>query len=307
MSRHRVHVLGGLTVFVSPGGPLPIARSCHSVLGYLITYRDRCISRIELAETLWPDHDSEHARRCLSTALWRLKKATGPGPSLLTFRGGDEVSINWEAAWVDSIALELRAQPLLRVKPEALRRDALDRLQRGLRLYKGDYLIGIDDEWAAIERQRLRNLYFDGLYHLTVAYAAVADWIQVLDWGRRLNREEPLREDVQRLLMRAYAATGNRAKAAAQYQQCHALLHAELGVGPMAETQALYHQLIASNAPETSAQPSAVPVPLVRLRRRIARLRRVLASSQPQLDQAIDYLARADLPQINDRSNAAGK
>ena len=301
MSRLRVRVLGGLTVFVTPGAALPIARSCLSVLGYLITYRNRCISRIKLAETLWPNHDNEHARRSLSTALWRLKKATGSGPPLLTFRGGDEVSFNWEApAWVDSVALELRLQPLLRLKPDALKRDALSRLQRGVRLYRGDYLIGIDDEWAWLERQRLRNLYFDGLYHLTLAYAAMSDWVRVLEWGRHLNLEEPLREDVHRLLMRAHASSGNRAKAVAQYRQCQAILHTELGVEPMAETQDLYHQLIASNAPETLPPPSAAPEPLLRLRRRIARLRRVLVSSEQQLDQAIDYLARADLPQVND-------
>jgi DNA-binding SARP family transcriptional activator len=271
------------------------------VLGYLIAYRDRRISRVELAETLWPDHDSEHARRCLSTALWRLKKTNGSGPSLLTFRTADEVSLNWAApTWADSVAFELRVQPLLRLKPEALGRDAVNRLERGLRLYRGDYLIGIDDEWACIERQRLRNLYFDCLYHITLAYAAKSHWTQVLEWGRRLNREEPLREDVHRVLMRAHAATGNRAKAIDQYRQCRAILHTELGVEPMAETQALYRQLLAANTPDAVVTASPVPAPLLRLRRRITRLRRVLAASEQQLDQAIDCLARADWSQTRD-------
>jgi DNA-binding SARP family transcriptional activator len=301
MSRLRVHLLGGLTVFVGLRGPLPIARSCHSVLGYLITHRRRCVSRVELAETLWAEHDSDQARRCLSTALWRLKKAAGSGPPLLAFRGADEISFNWEASnWVDSVALEFRVDPLLRFKPEVLRHEALSRLRRGLGLYKGDYLMGIDQEWAWLERQRLRNLYFDGLYHLTLAYAATSDWLHVLEWGRRLGREEPLREDVHRLLMRAHASTGNRAKAIAQYRECQGILNTELGVEPMTETQALYRQLMSSNTPETVAQPPPIPAPLVRLRRRIVRLRRVLASSQQQLDQAIDYLAQADLPQVRD-------
>src|SRR5262249_60918083 len=74
MSRLRVRVLGGLTVFVGRDGPLPIPHSCHSLLGYLITHRRRPVFRRELAETLWPDHDGNHARRCLSTALWRGQK-----------------------------------------------------------------------------------------------------------------------------------------------------------------------------------------------------------------------------------------
>src|SRR5438552_3133742 len=145
MSRLRIRVLGGLTVFAGRSGPLPIAGSCRPVLGYLITHRNRPVSRVELAETLWADHDGDHARHCLSTALWRLKKLTSSGPSLLALQGPDEVSFNWVAsAWVDSIALELRVQPLLRLKPDALTHENVGRLQRGVRLYRGDYLRGID-------------------------------------------------------------------------------------------------------------------------------------------------------------------
>src|SRR5215470_14649473 len=265
MSRLRVHVLGGLAVFAGPRR-LAIARSCHSVLGYLITHRHRRTSRVELAETLWAGHDGYHARRCLSTALWRLKKVAAFAAPLVIAQGSDEVSFNWPAtAWVDSIALEFRVQRLLRLKADELKPEASSRLQRGVRLYKGDYLVGIDDEWALLERQRLRNLYLDASYHLILSYAAASDWNQVLEWGRRLSHEEPLREDVHRMLMRAYAFTGNRAKAVDQYQKCRRILQAELGVEPMPETQSLYCQILRSNELSIVTQPSAVPPPLAQV------------------------------------------
>jgi len=164
------------------------------------------------------------------------------------------------------------------------------RLQRGLRLYRGDYLVGIDHEWAWLERQRLRNLYLDGLYHLTLAHAAASNWPLVLEWGRRLNREEPLREDVHRLLMRAHAFAGNRALAIAQYQLCQTVLRADLAVEPMPETQELYRSLVAAEASPAPAAPP-LPSPLASARRRIARVRRALASSQQQLDRALESLA----------------
>src|SRR5262249_31153587 len=155
----------------------------------------------ELAETLWAQQGTDQARRCLSTALWRLKRSTRSGPPMLSFRGAEEISLNWEGSiWVDSIALEVRVQGLLRVKPGAVDDVEIRRLQRGLRLYRGDYLDGIDDEWAVFERQRLRYLYLDGLYHLAAAHAAALRWACALEWARRLNQEEPLREDVHRLL-----------------------------------------------------------------------------------------------------------
>jgi DNA-binding SARP family transcriptional activator len=247
MSHLRLQVLGGLGVTIGAAGSVPIPASCHAILGYLITHRRRRVSRTELAETLWCRRSGDHARRCLSTALWRLKRSTHSAPALLSFRGTEEVSLNWAGSiWVDSVALELRMTRLLRIAPGALGNAEVGRLQRGLRLYRGDYLEGIEDEWAASERQRLRNLYADGLYHLTAAYAAAFKWGDTLEWGRRLNQAEPLREDVHRLLMLAYAHSGNRAKAVAQYRQCERILDSELGVAPMPETQELHQQLMRS-------------------------------------------------------------
>jgi DNA-binding SARP family transcriptional activator len=247
MSHLRLHVLGGLAVTDGAAGAVPVPASCHAILGYLITNRRRRVSRTELAETLWFHKGGDQARRCLSTALWRLKRSTGSSPPLLSFRSGDEVSLNWDGPiWVDSVALELRLTRLLRVEPGDLPDAQIRRLQRGLGLYRGDYLHGLDDDWAAPERQRLRNIYVDGLYHLSAAYAAAFKWADALEWGRRANHEEPLREDVHRLLMLAYARNGNRAKAAAQYWQCERVLDSELGVAPMPETQELHRQLLLS-------------------------------------------------------------
>lgn len=293
MSHLRVHALGGLTIAAGGGRVLPISGSCRPILGYLLTHRQRRVSKVELAETLWADREGENARHCLATALWRLKKSTGTSTCLLTFHGADDVSFNWAApAWVDALALETRVASLLKRKPEALSRDELRRIERGVRLYHGEYLIGMEQEWAWLERQRLHDLYCGGLFHLTLAYAAAHEWPQVLAWGRRLCREEPLREDVHRLLMLACAHTGNRASALAQYRECQRALATDLGIEPMAETQALYRQLARTTPACPDAGPAVKPPALEQIRLRISRVRRVLATCQSQLDQAVDSLAR---------------
>lgn len=289
MSHLRMQVLGGMNVVASGGRAMAIAGSCRPVLGYLLTYRKRQVSKLELAEAIWNEREADHARHCLSTALWRLKKSTGT--PLLTFHGGEHVSFNWSApVWVDAVALETRLSPVLKLKPETLTRNDVFRLKRGLRLYRGDYLSGMDQEWACLERQRLRDIYCDGLYHLTRAHATAQEWDEVLHWGRRLCREEPLREDVHRLLMQACAGTGNRASAIAQYRLCQRVLATELGVEPMEETQALYHQLVRTSAVRTVPTPTPT-VELEKVQRRIGRVRRILVICQKQLDQATDTLA----------------
>jgi DNA-binding SARP family transcriptional activator len=127
-------------------------------------------------------------------------------------------------------------------------------------------------------------------YHLTLAYAATSDWPRVLECGRRLNRDEPLREDVHRLLMHAHAFAGNRALAIAQYQLCRSVLQADLGVEPMPETQELYRSLVAAETYPLAPAAPPVQSPQASVRRRIARVRRALALSQKQLDGVLESL-----------------
>ena len=116
-------------------------------------------------------------------------------------------------------------------------------LARAVSIYGGDFLPKTDSDWALLERQRLRTLYLDSLYQLTASYEHVQDHLRAIAYGRRLSAIEPLREDVHRILMRAYVASGNRAKAIEQYRICEAELGRELDVSPMAETQALFHEI----------------------------------------------------------------
>ncbi|MCI0863628.1 MAG: bacterial transcriptional activator domain-containing protein, partial [Chloroflexi bacterium] len=55
---------------------------------------------------------------------------------------------------------------------------------------------------------------------------------------------DPYRERTHRCLMRAYAATGNRAKAVAAYHDFRALLAKEVGTDPEPETEALYLKIL---------------------------------------------------------------
>jgi hypothetical protein len=63
---------------VSVGPALTIAGSCLPVLGYLIANRQRQVSRIELAETLWADRDGENAVRANSLKTNGETDAAGP-------------------------------------------------------------------------------------------------------------------------------------------------------------------------------------------------------------------------------------
>ena len=55
---------------------------------------------------------------------------------------------------------------------------------------------------------------------------------------------DPYRERTHRSLIRAYAATGNRAKAVAAYHEFRELLANEVGTDPESETEALFLKIL---------------------------------------------------------------
>jgi len=64
-------------------------------------------------------------------------------------------------------------------------------------------------------------------------------------YAERLLREEPLREQTCRALIRLHDARGDRARAVSVYHECAATLERELGVEPSAKTRATYDALLA--------------------------------------------------------------
>jgi DNA-binding SARP family transcriptional activator len=289
--RIRVQVLGGCTIRGGARSTIALARPYGALIGYVLTHRNRVIQRDELAGSIWSETDSAHARRCLSTAIWRMRRTLGGAPPLLTAQG-DGLAFNWQApAWVDAVAMEMRLQPFRRRRPETLGPADIKRLERGVQLYRGDFLAGVDDEWALIERQRLRDLYLDSLYALTLAHADARDWAMAIAAGRQLAQQEPLREDVHRLLMRAHLATGNRASAVMQFRECERALRLEIGIAPMPETLELHGEIIAGMA-AAEVRPPRPLSGVEAARRRVLRARRILGLVDKQLDRTISDLDR---------------
>jgi DNA-binding SARP family transcriptional activator len=294
VARMRLHVLGGQALKVGAGSVVTLGRSSWQVVAYLLTRREARASREELAEVLWADHDSAHARRCFSTALWRLHRAIGDMAKPLVVADSEEIALNWDAPlWVDCMAMAHRIEPLLKTAPESVDPGHIRHLRQAVQLYRGPFFTTIDDEWAWIERQRLRNLYCEALLKLAFAYGAAGQWQRTIEWASQLNREEPLREDVHRLLIEAYRNSGNRAKAVAQYRLCETVLRDELGVEPMPETQKLFHDMVSVH-PSPPSPPPLPPQPhRSRLEHDLGKLNRLLGTAQQRLARALEHLHRS--------------
>ena len=69
------------------------------------------------------------------------------------------------------------------------------------------------------------------------------DFASAVDVYRRALETDNLAESLYRGLMRALAATGDRAEAMNAFRRCRELLSIVLGVKPSAETDRLYQEI----------------------------------------------------------------
>jgi DNA-binding SARP family transcriptional activator len=263
-----------------------LTRAVQTFLTYLLLQRHRTHSRESLLGTFWGEQDEESARNCLNTILWRLRRVLEPtgvarGTYLVTTSSG-EVGFNDQSPhWLDVEVLE-RCAAAFSTAADAMFKDSdVAGLEEAVRLYMGDVLDGVFDDWALRERERLRGLYLSSRARLLRYHASHGAPERAIAHAEEILRYDPLREEVHRELMRLQVATGARAMAARQYAVCKRALAAELGVDPMPETQAL---LAAIKRGADTSRTSAAAV------NDVGALTRELQGAAQTVERAINYL-----------------
>jgi DNA-binding SARP family transcriptional activator/Flp pilus assembly protein TadD len=251
MSASRLRLLGAFAL-ETPFSPAPVrlGRKAQALLACAAMHGGAGVSRVRLIALLWPDHGDEQARGALRQCLHLLRRAVGTGADLLA-SDGDRLVLRSHACEVDVHRFEVLAAS-----------DDLLALKSAARLYRGDFLDGLDvgadfDRWTATERERLRDLACRVLSRLSEATLDAADHDQAVQLAHQLLATDPVHEGCYRALMRLHARAGLRAKAVQTWNDCREELQRELGVEPGSETASLLSELSAVAAaavPDRAAQ-----------------------------------------------------
>ena len=233
---------------------VPSSLKVRSLLAYVIFHHDQRIPRDRLAGLFWPERPDAHARRALSQALWQVRAVLGPA--------GDRL-----AAEREDIVFGLRDGDHLDVAEfERLAAGSdLRPLTAAIDIYRADFLESIYDDWALLERERLREFFLQVLERLIALHKQRGHYEQALAYAQRLAAADPLREEVHRELMQLYHLLGRSQAALEQFTALCDLLTKELGVQPTPVTNALYQEIVtALEAGDVPHLPSApLPPPLL--------------------------------------------
>jgi DNA-binding SARP family transcriptional activator len=240
-----------------------------ALLAYLAA-ADRPHSRDALATLLWPEQAEQPAHAALRRILYDLGRTVGKEwlrfedhQVALPAQPGLDVDVRRFCALQARVAAHGHA-------PHHLCEDCLAALSEAASLYRDDFLAGFTlkgsaqfDAWQTFTTESLRLELGAMLEKLAGALAARRRYDQALSHARRWLALDPLHEASHCLLMRLYAAAGDRAAVIRQYEYCTQVLAAELGVAPAVETMALYRQLapdqhVAPPKPEAGRLAAAV-------------------------------------------------
>ncbi|KRB46185.1 MULTISPECIES: bacterial transcriptional activator domain-containing protein [unclassified Terrabacter] len=243
--------------------------------------------RAVAAAQLFSDCPEDSARRRLNTAVWRLQSEVraSTGVELVGRSGGRSVALSPGVPMtVDAVRFEDLLAPVLRRSVVDLMDDDVRRLEDAVALHRGRLVEVCDDEWVLGARHRIETLYLTALDYLVQHHGTRGDVAAVDRYGALALAIEPLREDVHRHLMGAYAASGRHDLVERQFEQCRLTLLAELGADPMPETVALYARITRGDAGQ-AASVAALVAELERARREVVRLAEIV-------DRALDRLHR---------------
>ncbi len=188
----------------------------------LVSLRRRRVERRQVAGTLWPIGDDERAAGNLRSALWRLRRA---GINVLA---ADKCSLELSAnVLVDLHLMEEWAARLIEGRPGPRDLIIMPSVADALDLLPGFY-----DDWALMERERIRQRILHALEALSERMTAVGRFADAIEAAMLATRAEPLRESAQRTLIKAHIAEGNLSEARRSYLAYHDLVYQELGVTP---------------------------------------------------------------------------
>jgi DNA-binding SARP family transcriptional activator/Flp pilus assembly protein TadD len=247
-----IKVLGPVEIYRDAAKPFApdawTTRRARDIFCYIATSKHRRVPKDVLIEAFWPDQDAATVEKNFHPTISHIRKALNSRQALkqnfVVFRDGayqlnPELSYSIDSEEFDHFIVE--AEKAKREKDAARFRMSLE---AAYALYRGEFMAGVYDDWADERRQ----FYVEQAARVISALAKLSlsekRWADALKFSGEALREDPFREDMHRLTMKALAAQGKPAAVKKHFEGMKKVLSDELGIEPSPETRRLYKELV---------------------------------------------------------------
>jgi LuxR family maltose regulon positive regulatory protein len=250
-----INMLGPVGIFLEFSRPLApdawTTRRARDILCFIASRRHRRASKDSIIDTFWGETESGVVEKNFHPTVSHIRKALNSNQPLkqkfILYRDGD-YQLNSELTY----RIDIEEFDQFVAKGDAARRarrfdECAQAYEQAVSLYRGDFCQGSYEPWVDEQRSYYREQYL----HLLEALAAVAEkqeeWSHSLQLAQQILHEDPFREDIHCLAMRAQVKLGNRGAARDQFETLKRLLERELGVEPGRETKKLFQDLLGND------------------------------------------------------------
>lgn len=190
----------------------------------LLALRDRSVTRLMIAGTLWPDSTEQHASASLRSALTRLRGEARAAVDV------DDLDLNLASGVIVDIRESKRfAHRLLEPDAPHLEPDVTAAAVASL---SADLLPDWYEDWVLIETAEWRQLRLHALEAIAAQLVTECRWAEAIGAAQAAIRGEPLRETSHAALIRVFLAEGNQTEALGQFERYRTLLNNELSLEP---------------------------------------------------------------------------
>jgi DNA-binding SARP family transcriptional activator len=245
----KFRLLGPLEVSVDEEWRGINAPKWRSVLAALLINAGQIVSVDMLIDEVWDGTAPTKAGNLISIYVLRLRRMLGEdgGKLLVTRSPGYQLRVgtaDTDVRQFEAMVLDGR-NALAAGNPS----DAAGLLAQALALWRGSPLADVPrSALVSREAERLAELRLDASELRITAELACGGHAAVVADLRRLLADNPFREGLWVLLMKALNGSGRHAEALDAYGQARKVISEELGVDPGAELRKLYYDLLAEDA-----------------------------------------------------------
>ncbi|WP_369211261.1 BTAD domain-containing putative transcriptional regulator [Streptomyces flavofungini] len=262
----RIQLLGPVRVW-RDGAETPLGPPKQRAVLSLLASRPGDVMGVEnIVDAVWGSDVPRTAVNGVHTYVAGLRRALEPGRTgrssgaVLTSESGG-YCLRVDPADVDVTLFHRTLEAARRSRGQGDVSATLRLYGQALSYWHGEALFGVPGPFAAMERDRLRDL------RLTVVEEWAADMLAAGHHAELVTElpgavsEEPLREKLRWLLILALYRSGRRAHALWMYEETRDLLVRELGIEPGVDLRTL-HERILTGHPELLAPGDGTEAPL---------------------------------------------
>lgn len=251
-SRLEVSLLGGCSI--SCAGRAIDTDALHSkkiwqLLGFLITYRHREVTRSELLGAVYAEDASANPTNALKTLMHRVRASLDAlgGP------GGKNIILQREGGYCWNNALNTRVDTeefdalFAAAQAEEDADRGLELRLRAIKLYRGDYMPKFAMEsWVLPIYIYYHSRYMQLVHEAVERLSQKGEYDEAVDVCYAAIAIEPFDDSLYCRLIKALVNLGQNQAALSQYEKTKKLFFSEFGVTPSEELQALYRETLKS-------------------------------------------------------------